>query len=74
MSAPPVGAIAYLFGSYPQSLGDAAGKTYAKGPINSPITILRDDPLVSPALSSLPKCGILWYGENWTSQAGAGID
>jgi endoglucanase len=45
MSAPPVSAIAYLFGSSPQSLGDATGKSYASGPINSPITILRDDPL-----------------------------
>jgi len=45
ISAPPVNAIAYLFGSSPQSLGDATGKTYASGPINSPITILRDDPL-----------------------------
>jgi endoglucanase len=45
MSATPVQAIAYLFGSYPQSLGDATGKTYARGPIDSPITILRDDPL-----------------------------
>jgi endoglucanase len=45
MNAPPVGAIAYLFGSSPQSLGDATGKTYANGPINSPVTILRDDPL-----------------------------
>jgi endoglucanase len=45
MNATPVGAIAYLFGSSPQSLGDATGQTYATGPINSPITILRDDPL-----------------------------
>ncbi|MEA2638565.1 MAG: endoglucanase, partial [Chloroflexota bacterium] len=45
MNATPVNAVAYLFGSYPQALGDATGKTYAAGPINSPITILRDDPL-----------------------------
>jgi endoglucanase len=45
MNATPVNAIAYLFGSYPQALGDATGKTYARGPIDSPITILRDDPL-----------------------------
>jgi hypothetical protein len=45
MSAGPVNAIAYLFGSSPQTLGDATGKIYATGPINSPITILRDDPL-----------------------------
>jgi hypothetical protein len=30
--------------------------------------------LVSCALSSLLKCGILWHGENWTSQAGVGVD
>jgi endoglucanase len=45
MNATPVQAIAYLFGSSPQALGDATGKTYAHGPIESPITILRDDPL-----------------------------
>ena len=45
MSAGPVLADAYLFGSYPQSLGDATGKFHAHGPVNSPITILRDDPL-----------------------------
>jgi endoglucanase len=45
MNATPVSAIAYLFGSSPQALGDATGKTYARGPVNTPITILRDDPL-----------------------------
>ena len=45
MNATPVQAVAYLFGSSPQSLGDATGKTYAHGPVDSPITILRDDPL-----------------------------
>jgi hypothetical protein len=30
--------------------------------------------LVSCALSSWLKCGILWHGENWTSQAGVGVD
>jgi hypothetical protein len=30
--------------------------------------------LVSCALSSLLKCGILWHGENWTSKAGVGVD
>ncbi len=45
MNATPVHAIAYLFGSYPQALADASGKTYARGPIQSPITILRDDAL-----------------------------
>jgi endoglucanase len=45
MNATPVSAVAYLFGSSPQSLGDASGRTFAKGPIESPITILRDDPL-----------------------------
>lgn len=45
MNAPPVSADAYLFGSYPQSLGDATGRTYAHGPVNAKITILRDDPL-----------------------------
>jgi endoglucanase len=41
----PVYADAYLFGSYPQTLGDANGHTYARGPVNSKITIRRDDPL-----------------------------
>ena len=45
MNATPVYADAYLFGSYPQSLGDATGRTYAHGPVNAKITILRDDPL-----------------------------
>ena len=45
MNATPVNAIAYLFGSSPQSLGDATGKSYAHGPVNTPLTILRDDPL-----------------------------
>ena len=30
--------------------------------------------LVSSAVSSLLKCGMLWYAENWTAQAGAGVD
>jgi endoglucanase len=45
MNAGPVHAIAYLFGSFPQTLADANGTTYGQGPVNSPITILRDDPL-----------------------------
>jgi hypothetical protein len=45
MNATPVYADAYLFGAYPQPLGDATGKTYAHGPVNSRITIARDDPL-----------------------------
>jgi endoglucanase len=45
INATPVTAVAYLFGSSPQALGDATGKIYAKGPVNAPITILRDDPL-----------------------------
>jgi endoglucanase len=55
MNATPVQAIAYLFGSSPQALGDATGKTYAHGPIESPITILRDDPL--DALNPLDPVG-----------------
>jgi hypothetical protein len=34
----------------------------------------REQELVSCALSSLLKCGILWHGENWTSKAGVGVD
>jgi endoglucanase len=45
MNATPVYADAYLFGASPQRLGDANGRTYAHGPVNSKITILRDDPL-----------------------------
>jgi endoglucanase len=45
MNATPVDAIAYIYGSDPDRLCDAAGKHYAHGPVNSRITILRDDPL-----------------------------
>jgi endoglucanase len=45
LNATPVYADAYLFGSSPQSLGDANGKTYAHGPVDSKITIDRDDTL-----------------------------
>jgi endoglucanase len=41
----PVRADAYIFGSYPQKMGDASGKIYAHGPVNSPIEILHDDGL-----------------------------
>ena len=30
--------------------------------------------LVSPALSSWRKYGMLWHGTNWTSQAGVGVE
>jgi Domain of unknown function (DUF4234) len=30
--------------------------------------------LVSPALSSWRKCGMLWHGTNWTSEAGVGVE
>jgi endoglucanase len=53
MNAVPVYADAYLFGSYPQKLGDANGKTYDRGPVNSKITILRDDPLDARDTSDL---------------------
>ena len=33
-----------------------------------------DQLLVSRALSSMLKCGMLWYAENWTAQAGVGVD
>jgi hypothetical protein len=29
---------------------------------------------VSRAVSSLVKCGMLWYAKNWTAQAGVGVD
>ena len=32
------------------------------------------DSLVSRALSSWVKCGILCHGTNWTSQAGVGVE
>ncbi|MGA2015225.1 MAG: SIR2 family protein [Solirubrobacteraceae bacterium] len=30
--------------------------------------------LVSPALSSLRNCGMLWHATNWTSQTGVGVE
>jgi endoglucanase len=45
MNASPVSAMAYIYGSDPDRLCDAAGRRYRHGPVNSPITILRDDPL-----------------------------
>jgi hypothetical protein len=30
--------------------------------------------LVSRAVNSLAKFGMLWYAKNWTTQAGAGVD
>jgi len=30
--------------------------------------------LVSRAVSSLVKFGMLWYAKNWTAQAGVGVD
>jgi hypothetical protein len=45
MNAPSVTATAYIYGSDPQALGDANGKIYAHGPVDSSITILRNDPL-----------------------------
>jgi hypothetical protein len=34
----------------------------------------RRGDLVSRVLSSMLKCVMLWYGENWTAQAGVGVD
>jgi endoglucanase len=45
MNASPVYAMAYIYGSDPDALCDATGKTYRHGPVDSRITILRDDPL-----------------------------
>ncbi len=45
MRAGPVYAMAYIYGSDPDRLCDASGKMYAHGPVESRITILRDDPL-----------------------------
>jgi endoglucanase len=45
MNATPVYAMAYIYGSDPDTLCDAAGKHYRHGPVDSRITILRDDPL-----------------------------
>jgi endoglucanase len=45
MNAGPVYAIAYIYGSDPDRLCDTTGKRYRHGPVNSRITILRDDPL-----------------------------
>jgi hypothetical protein len=38
------------------------------------IFIALSEQLVSPALSSWLKCGRLWHGTNWTSQAGVGVE
>lgn len=49
-----------------------------RGPNRSPNQLttqpLTGDQLVSRALSSLLKCGMLWYAKNWTAQAGVGVD
>jgi endoglucanase len=45
MNATPVHAMAYIYGSDPDRLCDATGRAYRHGPIESRITILRDDPL-----------------------------
>ncbi|HEY3773606.1 MAG TPA: glycoside hydrolase family 6 protein [Solirubrobacteraceae bacterium] len=45
MNASPVYAMAYIYGSDPDRLCDATGRRYRHGPVNSRITILRDDPL-----------------------------
>jgi endoglucanase len=45
MNASPVYAMAYIYGSYPDRLCDATGRRYRHGPVNSRITIRRDDPL-----------------------------
>jgi hypothetical protein len=45
INAGPVYADAYIFGSYPQAMGDATGKVYAHGPVSSQIKILHDDTL-----------------------------
>ncbi len=45
MNATPVYAMAYIYGSDPDTLCDASGKRYRHGPVDSRITILRDDPL-----------------------------
>ena len=34
----------------------------------------HESDLVSWHLSSWYKCGMLWHGENWTSQTGVGVD
>ncbi len=38
------------------------------------VTDLAPGLLVSCALSSVLKCDKLWHGENWTAQAGVGVD
>ncbi len=45
MTATPVYAIAYIYGSNPDTLCDASGRRYRHGPVDSRITIRRDDPL-----------------------------
>lgn len=70
------GKVALSFASFRQSYpapgwirGNEASSAEALGEINE----LRKQ-LVSRAVSSLLKCGMLWYAENWTAQAGAGVD
>jgi endoglucanase len=67
MNAVPVYADAYLFGSYPQALGDANGKTYARGPVNSKITIQRDD-----ALDQRDSTDLLGFGAQPTAKPAVG--
>ena len=83
MNATPVYADAYLFGAYPQPLGDANGRTYAHGPVNARITIRRDDPLdardpqdllgfgtTPPASTTNPLAGADFYVAGNLSPAG----
>jgi transcriptional regulator with XRE-family HTH domain len=37
-------------------------------------TLAEKAELVSCAVSSLCKYGMLWHAENWTTQAGVGVD
>jgi endoglucanase len=53
MNATPVFADAYLYGSDPLALGDATGKIYAHGPVDSKIEIRRDDALQPRDLTDL---------------------
>ena len=45
ITAGPVWAEAYIYGSDPLALGDATGRTYAHGPVSSKIEITRNDGL-----------------------------
>ena len=51
-----------------------AGRCTAEPTESAASSPRQESVLVSWPLSSWHKCGMLWYGENWTAQTGVGVD